>query len=290
MQKFGIDISRHNGDFDFARAKKEGVEFVILKGAGGDAGLYTDAKFAENYSTCKALGLPVGAYFYSLALSVEEAEEEAEYFIEHCLKGRQLELPVYYDVEESAMFALGRKKLTDIIDAWCSALEKAGFMAGIYSTAYVFETYTDDSRLKKYTHWVASWTKTCLYTDKSVLGMWQFGGETNELRSVYVAGAVCDQNYLYVDFETVAKTGGLNGFPAAKPEEPGKDAETGGTDVYFVQLGSFTDKAGAQTLADELRAKGYEAVIAKQGDFDLDGTVTAADARSTLRRSVGLKE
>ena len=59
MKKFGIDISRWQGDFDFNKAVAEGVEFAIIKGGGGDAGLYTDAKFERNYREAKAKGLPV---------------------------------------------------------------------------------------------------------------------------------------------------------------------------------------------------------------------------------------
>lgn len=44
MQRFGIDVSHWQGDFDFAKAKEnEGVEFVIIKAGGGDAGLYKDS-------------------------------------------------------------------------------------------------------------------------------------------------------------------------------------------------------------------------------------------------------
>jgi len=46
----------------------------------------------------------------------------------------------------------------------------------------------DDSRLKRFSHWVPQWTKKCTYEDDFVLGMWQFGGGTNVLRSVKIAG------------------------------------------------------------------------------------------------------
>lgn len=67
-QKFGIDVSHWQGDFNFARAKSnEGVEFAILKAGGGDAGLYKDSKFEANYEKCEDCGLPKGAYFYGKA-------------------------------------------------------------------------------------------------------------------------------------------------------------------------------------------------------------------------------
>ena len=278
MTKFGIDISRHNGNFDLARAKSEGVEFVILKGGGGDAGLYTDAKFKENYETCKKLGLPVGVYFYSRALTTEKAAAEANYFYENCLIGRQFELPVYIDVEEKAQFDLGRKALTDIVVKWCELIEAKGYFTGIYSNRYGFETYMDNSRLARFTHWTAAWNKTRPDGD-----MWQFGGETNLLRSTKVAGVTCDQNYLYTDLEAVIKEKGFNGFTAGKPSQDGT--------VFRVQTGSFTVKENAEEYAEKLKAAGFDAFVVSSvpGDVDGDGLITPEDARIVLRRSVGLE-
>ena len=64
----GIDISVHQGDFPLDVAITQGVKFVIIKGAGGDCGLYKDGKFERNYLLAKQLKIPVGCYFYSRAL------------------------------------------------------------------------------------------------------------------------------------------------------------------------------------------------------------------------------
>ena len=78
MKKFGIDISRWQGDFDLEKAvKNEGVEFVIIKGGGGDDGLYVDRQFVSNYNKAKKLGIPVGCYWFSKALTLAEADKEA---------------------------------------------------------------------------------------------------------------------------------------------------------------------------------------------------------------------
>ena len=212
-KKFGIDISRWQGNFDLSRAKKEdGVEFVIIKGGGGDDGLYVDSKFARNYTEAKQLNLPVGVYWFSKALTVADAKKEAEYFYERCLKGKQFEFPVYIDIEHREQLALPKTLLTDIAIAWCDYIERKGYFVGIYAGKYTFRDNMDDSRLKRFSHWVPQWTKKCTYEDASVLGMWQFGGETNVLRSVKIAGVTCDQNYAYVDFENIIKSQKLNGF------------------------------------------------------------------------------
>ena len=64
-KKFGIDVSKWQGEFNFAKAKDEGVEFVILRGAYSTG---KDTKFETYYNSCKSLQIPVGAYHYSLVL------------------------------------------------------------------------------------------------------------------------------------------------------------------------------------------------------------------------------
>ena len=210
MKRFGVDISRWQGDFDMAKAKAEGVTFVIVKGGGGDSGLYVDRKFAANYDNAKRLGLPVGCYWYSKALTVAQARQEANYFYEKCLKGRQFELPVYMDVEQKDMLALGKRALTDIIKAFLNALTAKGYFAGIYSSKSMFGDYMYDNELASFPHWVAQWAAACTYSGQ--YGMWQFGGEVNKLRSNKVAGVVCDQDYMLTDYPALLAMTGKNDF------------------------------------------------------------------------------
>ena len=80
MREFGIDISKWQGDFNFSEAIKQGVKFVIIKGGGGDDGLYTDRQFVNNYNKALQNNLPKGCYWFSKALSSSDAIKEAEYF------------------------------------------------------------------------------------------------------------------------------------------------------------------------------------------------------------------
>ena len=233
MQKFGIDISRWQPNYDLARAKAEGVEFVIVKAGGGDDGLYKDSKFEQHYANAKALGLPVGSYFFGKAMSVEQAEKEADKFLS-ILAGHQFEMPVYYDVEET-MLNNSKKLLTDIMFAFCEKVEKAGYYVGIYSNEWVFNSKVDDKKLSRFAHWVAKWVKNKPKLKYSEVGLWQFGGSTNVIRSPFIAGVVTDQDYCYVDYETAIKKYGLNGFskPSPEPEptpEPQPDPDE---DTYF---------------------------------------------------------
>ena len=245
MKKFGIDISRWQGEFDFPKAKKEGVEFVVVKGGGADDGLYKDKLFERNYKEAKDNGLPVGCYWFSKATTVNEALREAEYFHKNILSGKQFELPIYMDVEHMAMISLGKDKLTEIVIAFCEALEKLGYFVGIYSSKTFFANKMHDNKLQAYAHWVAQWAKECTYKGgENVLGMWQFGGETNALRSNKVAGVVCDQNYMFLDYPSLIKGAGMNGYKKTEPknEEPKKES-------FVVEVGSVVKiKKGAKDL------------------------------------------
>lgn len=210
MSKFGIDVSKWQGEFDFARAVKENkIEFVILRGAYAKG---KDTKFESYYSKCKALNLPVGVYHYSMATTKAAAKAEAEFLYANVLKGKKFELPIYIDVEDKVQLALSKEALTEIVKTWCEYLEQKGYFVGIYASLWTFQGELNDSELTKYTHWVAQWAKECTY--KGSFGMWQFGGEKNLIRSNQIAGQTVDQNYMYEDFPTLIKRTKLNGYGA----------------------------------------------------------------------------
>ena len=211
---FGIDVSRWQGAvYPLQKAQQEGVKFVILKGGGADDGYYKDGAFENNYALAKKLNMPVGAYWFSYAMNPEQAKKEAEYFYQNCLKGKQFELPVYIDVENKTQLSIGKRALTDIVKTWLDYLEKKDYWVGIYSSLSYFNNYLYDNELSKYAHWIAQWS-TNLSRD---CGMWQFGGETNYIRSNKVCGMVTDQDYMLFDYPKAIKERGKNGFPKPKP-------------------------------------------------------------------------
>ncbi len=259
----GIDISRWQGDFDMKAAVKEGVKFAIIKGGGGDDGLYKDRQFEANYAKAKAADIPVGVYWFSKALTASDAVKEAEYFYNNILKGKQFELPVYIDVENKEQLAVGKRKVTDIIKAWCSYLEKLGYWVGIYSSTYFFGAYMYDNELTRYAHWVAQWAKKCTYKNTNCLGVWQFGGETNLICSNKVAGVVCDQNYLYVDYPTLIKRAGLNGYGKQATAPAEKSIDEVAQDVIAGKYGN-----GAARKANlEAEGHNYSAVQARVNEL-----------------------
>ena len=85
----GIDVSRHNGAIDWGAVKKSGkVDFSIIRAGYGKSISQKDAKFEQNYAGAKAAGIPVGAYWYSYAITPAEAEAEARTFLQ-AIAGKQ---------------------------------------------------------------------------------------------------------------------------------------------------------------------------------------------------------
>lgn len=207
MEVFGIDISTWQKGMDLNQAKNEGVNFAIIRGMYGNA---KDVHFEENYTKAKNAGLGVGCYQWGRAKNEAQAKEEAEILINYCLKGKQFEYPIYYDVEDSILINLSVEELTKLITAWAETLENAGYYVGIYMNQSAFNNEVKGEELaKKYSQWRARWTTKA---NKPDCQMWQFGGETNYIRTNLIAGQVCDQDYAYVDFPSIIKNAGLNGF------------------------------------------------------------------------------
>ena len=252
MSKLGIDISVYQGEIDLSQAMSEGVEFAIIKGGGGDDGLYVDRQFARNYDLAKSLKLPIGCYWFSRALTTSDAKTEAAYFYENVLKGRSFELPVYIDVENKSQLSIGKDELTSVIKEWCSSISGYGFRAGIYSSLSYFKNYMNDSELSGITHWVAQYHDKCEY-EGSALGMWQFGGSINYLRSPKIAGVTCDQNYMIQDLISSSSE-------SAKVVEPVKAPIKKREETTIVELPVLTEGMSGPAVHAAMvlmKAKGY---------------------------------
>lgn len=194
---FGIDISAWQTNVDYARVVNDGgVKFAILRAGYGRKLSQKDKMFDEHYAGMSSMGIPVGAYQYSYACDVAGAKAEAAVMIEW-LKGKNLSLPVFYDLEDKTVEAAGKATITEMALTWCAALEAAGYTAGVYANQWWYSEYIDVEKVSaKYEIWCAKWSKTQPVLPN--LAVWQFGGETNYIRSVAVPGinGACDQNYL----------------------------------------------------------------------------------------------
>ena len=210
MVKYGIDVSRHNGAINWNRVKDSGkVDFVILRAGYGKLASQKDERFEEYYSACKKLGIPVGAYWYSYAHSVAEAQTEARVFLE-IIKGKQFEFPVYLDFEEASQFRLGKVTCSAMARAFLEIVESAGYFVGIYSSKSGLENYLDAEIREKYSVWVAH-VNVAKTSYSMPFDVWQYSWKG---RIDGISGDV-DCNYAYKDFPAIIQGKGLNGFEKA---------------------------------------------------------------------------
>ena len=152
----GIDISQHNGKIDFSKVKKE-VDFVILRlGWIGNKNNHTlDTKFDEYYNDCKLLNIPIGIYVYNYCNCEETIKSGAEWTIKQ-LKDRSINLPIYIDMEDGSIKDLGKEKLTNMVIAYNTVIENAGYWAGVYANLDWFKNYLNkDQLVPRYTSWIA---------------------------------------------------------------------------------------------------------------------------------------
>ena len=116
----GIDVSVHQGpNVDFNKVKKDGKSFVIMRAGIGES---VDQYFESNYKKAKAAGLNVGVYWYAKALTETASKNEAQNVL-NAIKGKQLEYPVYYDIEQKEILAKGKKFCSAIATNFCEILE-----------------------------------------------------------------------------------------------------------------------------------------------------------------------
>ena len=217
-----LDISKYQPTVNYAQTSKD-VDGVILRIGltyWGAQNMGKDECFDKHYAGFKAVNCPVGAYYYSCADSVAMAEKEADFCLS-LLKGKQFELPIYYDVENTQrQGSLSKEMLTQIVDAFCSKLEKSGYFVGFYASTSWLLNKMDTSYLgKKYTLWKADYRAAY---DKTIpCDMHQY---TSSAVVDGINGRV-DMSNCTRDFVSVIKARGLNGFTTAKKEENCSECE-----------------------------------------------------------------
>lgn len=165
----GVDVSSFNLDINWGMVKSAGIDFAIIRVGGrswyNPGKLYDDDKFADNIRQARAAGVKVGVYFYSMAVNTNEAVEEASLVVER-LGGSYLEMPIFIDVENSGIApnaradGVAKDVRTEIVNAFCTTIENAGYAAGFYSGQSFMTHRLDMNALSKYFTWMASYTGT----------------------------------------------------------------------------------------------------------------------------------
>lgn len=174
----GIDVSQHQGAIDWEQVAGSGVEFAIIRAGirGYESGaLVTDSYFESNMDGVSANGIEAGVYFFTQAITVEEALEEANYVLE-LVAPYDLSYPIVIDVENPSANAransLTQEQRTEIVSAFCDAIAEAGYTPMIYGNTYSLFGMLDIEQIHHYKIWHAFYNDYVYYPYQ--IQMWQY--------------------------------------------------------------------------------------------------------------------
>ena len=194
----GIDVSEHNNApgggaaraINWQKVKADGITFAIIRcGYGSDLASQDDDWFASNYKGAKAAGLKVGVYLYSYAKkatganpsAASEADHVLRVFRENGIEPSDLDLPVYYDLEDKGQLGLEKRVLGQMATVFCDKLQARGYKVGIYANLDWFNTMLTDSvfklenmKAKGWSRWVARYPYGQATSGVEGTDVWQF--------------------------------------------------------------------------------------------------------------------
>lgn len=185
-----LDISTWQGYVDFNKVKSAGYNYVILRAGFGREYSQKDNTFERNYANAKAAGIKVGVYWFSYSTSPSDAYREANACL-YCLNGKQLDMPVYYDLEYQPAMSMSNSNYTQMALNFCSAIKKAGYKSGVYSSASVYGYLLNRQTLinNGVSIWNAQWSSYCSVP----CDIWQY----SEKGQVNGISASVDMNYIH---------------------------------------------------------------------------------------------
>lgn len=177
----GIDVSSHQGTIDWTAVKEAGMEFAFIRVGyrGYNSGtIHADEMARQNLAGAKAAGMKIGAYFFSQAVTVDEAQAEASFALQ-MLEGTQLDLPLVYDweyVSESARTgAVDSETLLACVRGFCDEVERAGYEPMVYFNQELAKTLLDLVEVAEYPFWFAMYSDRMTFPHK--VDFWQYSDE-----------------------------------------------------------------------------------------------------------------
>ncbi|MBR1659867.1 MAG: S-layer homology domain-containing protein [Oscillospiraceae bacterium] len=179
-RRLGVDVSYYQGEIDWEAVAADGVDFAIIRcgyrGYGSAGTLNEDSRFRENIEGALRAGLDVGVYFFSQAVTVEEAVEEAEYTLE-LIRDYDVRFPVVFDWEKlSSAGSRSRspdwETVSDCAVAFCEAVAAAGYTPMAYYNKYMSYIELNMRKIQQYDGWLAMYQNAMDYIYD--FQMWQF--------------------------------------------------------------------------------------------------------------------
>lgn len=246
-----VDISSHNLDNDFKKAKEAGVKAVLIRcGYGSDHVKYDDPYFVKNIEGALANGLKVGVYLYSYAKSGAFAISEADHALRLIKPYKdKLSLPVFYDVEEKGT----EEGVSTRCKLFCDKLRSKGYKVGVYASLWWWETYLKDLDTSNIYIWLAKWGGS---KPSHKLDIWQY----DAYGKVPGIGTGVDLNNAYGELADI-----INGVtPTPTPTPTPKE----GIELKVELLKKGNKGAEVFAVQSILRAQGYK----------YDGTLIKCDS------------
>lgn len=178
----GIDVSRHQGNINWKRVSGEDVEYAFIRAGfrGSSEGkLVEDEYFQDNIKGALDHGIKVGIYFYTQAMTAEEAEEEAEFVID-LIKDYDVTYPVVLDLEESTDSSartsnMTQEEYTKAAIAFCEKIKEAGYTPMIYGNLKTFMIMLDLKQLEDYEKWFAFYDTPVYFPYE--FSIWQYSSK-----------------------------------------------------------------------------------------------------------------
>lgn len=198
-----MDVSRWQGTIDWDKVAASGkIDGVMLRVLGSKNGKpYSDPQFERNYAACARLGLPVGGYYYTCAVTQRQMEEELA-ALKTALRGKTFQLPLAIDVEDPRLRSLAPAKLSALVARAADRIEAWNLYAMVYTYTNFADTALAAQPLAPYDLWLAD------YRGKRPArrhGMWQY---TSQGKLPGISGPV-DLSHAYQDYPAVLKAAGL---------------------------------------------------------------------------------
>lgn len=203
-----LDVSRWQGRIDWKKVKASGkIDGVMLRVLGRKGGKpYLDPYFARNYAECARLGIPVGGYYYTCAVTPRQTAAELA-ALRAALAGKNFQMPIAIDVEGENLRALTPAKLSARVAEAAAQLEAWNLYAMVYTYTNFADTALAMDALTAYDLWLADYRGKCPTRPH---GMWQY---TSKGRVAGIDGPV-DLSDAAKDYPAICKRTGLGTFQA----------------------------------------------------------------------------
>lgn len=257
----GIDVSRYQGTIDWSQVARSGKQFVIARAVSSDeTGVYVDPTFEQNFAGARNAGLRVGAYYFTYAQTTAYADREIAAVL-GALRGKQLQYPVFIDVESDSLTGLGRVRLTELVLYALKKLSAAGYHAGVYTYAYFAETYLDMALLAGWPFWLSDYVVPPAYQGRYDMLQYSSTGRVEGISTNV------DLDVSYTDFYPHITQNGKNNYPNGSTPVPMVPTPNLCLTVYGTKNCQYFFTANVNDIAGTLPPGTYETVAQSEGCY-----------------------